>query len=140
MAELLESQYNSETTSKPHQNSSEDLDSFLSNDADWIELPSRSTSNTTFTSGYSRDGMATLLISEYGEDEWAVVYNLVTEGGSEPVSNILDEDEKPGFLSFDLPYNVFDEKWDAVDYAETLMQVDLENVFREYGLRSDPYR
>lgn len=140
MAELLESLSNSETASKPHQTSSGELDSFVSDDADWTELPSRSSNNITFTSGYNRDGMATMRVSEYGEHEWAVVYNLVSEGDSEPISNILDEDEKPGFLSFDLPYNIFDEKEKAVEYAETLMQVDLENIFREYGLRSDPYR
>lgn len=136
MAKLLESESNSEA-SKSYQTSS---DCFLSDDPDWAELPSRSTNNATFTSGYSQNGMATIRVSEYGEDEWAIVYNLVTEGGSEPVSNILGEDEKPGFLSFDLPYNIFEEKDAAVDYAKTLMQVDLEEVFREYGLRPDPYR
>ncbi len=136
MAELLESQSSSETSSKP-QASSEDC--FLSDDPDWSELASHSENGTTFTSGYSRDGMATIGVKEYGEDEWAVVYDLVTEGGSEPVSNILG-DEKPGFRSFDLPYNIFDDRDTAAEYAETLMQIDLENLFREYGLRMDPFR
>lgn len=139
MAKLLESQPSSETASKPDPASSDELDRFLSEDPDWKRLASRSTNGITFSSGYSQDGMATLSVSEYGEDEWAVVYDLVTEGGSEPVSNILG-DEKPGFRSFDLPHNIFDDKEDAVEYAETLMQVDLEEVFREYGLRMDPYR
>ena len=137
MAKLLESKSNSEA-SKSYQTSSEDC--FLSDDPDWTELPSRRTNNTTFTSGYSQDGMATIRVSEYGDDEWAVVYNLVTEGGSEPVSNILVEDERPGFLSFDLPYNIFEEKHAAVEYAETMMQIDHEDLFREYGLKTYPFR
>jgi hypothetical protein len=137
MAELLESQSYSETASKSHQTSSENC--FLSKEADWTKLPSRRTNNTTFTSGYSQDGMAVIGVREYDEDNWAVVYDLITEGGSEPVSNILG-DEEAGILSFDLPYNIFEKKDDAVEYAEILMQVDLEGLFREYGLKPDPLR
>lgn len=137
MAELLESQSNSKTASKPHQTSSEDC--FLSNESDWVELSSRRTNNIVYSSGYNRNGMATIGVKEYEEDKWIVLYNIINEGGSEPISNILG-DQKPGLKSYDLPYNNFEKKENAVEYAETLMQVDLEGLFCEYGLKADPLR
>lgn len=80
--------------------------------------------------------MATIGVHEW-EDEWLVTYNLISEGGNEPVSSLYSD---PDFYSFDLPDNRFEEKDDALEYAEKLMQTDLEEVFEDYGLRPDPRR
>lgn len=138
MAELAQSQTSSKAASKSDQTSLETVDTFLSGDPDWKRLRSNTSENRdiTYSSGYSQDGMATIKITS-SENEWRVIYGLVTEGGSEPVSNIT---ENPDYHNLDLPYNRFEDKQDAVEYAETLMQINLQNLFEEYGLKPDTDR
>lgn len=113
-------------------------ESVLSSEEDWSRLPSRPSSGRSYPT-YSIggiDGSGTLRLEETPErfeSNLIVVYEFGFAGEKEPVSSLLDED--PDIHTIDLPYNVFDDEDEALDYMDFVMDYGVENVLDEYGVR-----
>lgn len=68
------------------------------------------------------------------ENELLVVYEFVSAGEDEIYTNIAGE--APDIHTVDLPYNRFDDRESAEEYMGFAMDYGVENILREYGLRT----
>jgi hypothetical protein len=107
-------------------------------DEDWSRLPSRPSTGRDYPT-YSIGGIessGTLRLEEAPEGlekDLIVVYEFGFAGDEEIVSNLQSED--PDVHTIDLPYNLFDDEDEALDYMDFVMDYGVENVLDEYGVR-----
>lgn len=108
----------------------------LENEENWSELSTVGESNyPTYTIGGIGSGLGLLQMKETPEleSELIVVYEFVSEGEDEIYTNIAGKE--PDIHTIDLPYNQFDKRESAEEYMKTAMEIGVENVLRDYGLR-----
>lgn len=109
----------------------------LENDEDWSRLSTVGESSyPTYTVGGVNQGLGLLQVEETPEldRELIVVYEFVAAGEDEIYTSIAGEE--PDIHTVDLPYNQFDNVESAEEYAEFVMDYGVENVLRDYGLRT----
>lgn len=110
----------------------------LENDEDWSRLStvSADSSYPTYTIGGVNQGLGLLQVEETPEmdRDLIVVYEFVSAGEDEVYTSIAGEE--PDIHTVDLPYNQFDDREKAEEYAGFVMDYGVENILREYGLRT----
>jgi hypothetical protein len=112
-----------------------------SGDYNWSRLPASPRnygSPSTYSLGGVGDGLGTLNVREVEDEDlaydWTVVYEFVSEGELEPVTDVLGEE--PDIHTVDLPNNSFDSREAAEHYARIMVEEqDIGEVFEEYGVR-----
>jgi hypothetical protein len=110
----------------------------LENDEDWSRLStvSADSSYPTHTIGGVNQGLGLLQIEETPEmdHELIVVYEFVSAGEDEIYTSIAGEE--PDIHTVDLPYNQFDDREKAEEYADFAMDYGVDNILQDYGLRT----
>lgn len=110
----------------------------LENDEEWSRLSTVSSDHPypTHQIGGVDQGLGLLKVKETPEmeNELLVVYEFVSAGEDEIYTSIAGEE--PDIHTVDLPYNQFDDREAAEDYMEFSMDYGVENILREYGLRT----
>jgi hypothetical protein len=110
----------------------------LENEEDWSRLSTVSSDSSypTYTIGGVNQGLGLLQIEETPEmnHELIVVYEFVSAGEDEIYTNIAGKE--PDIHTVDLPYNQFDDREKAEEYAGFVMDYGVENVLRDHGLKT----